>query len=243
MISPKGLAELKKKYPHLFLISLGHGIIVRPLTKAEYEISINSFKNDESAVEEFICMETILYPELKSIDDIPFGWVNLIASKVKELSGFEDPLKATQLFLQRRAEQENSFERQAETIIRSAFSNITFEEMRHWDLFTLSDHLARAEWSLKEILGLEISIDIKEERDILDKVKQEKESRPQKLTEQGLDPMLILPLPEDPSYVPEPFLSECQETITESNWNQHYADATKPIRNDENLLESKGMNG
>ena len=200
------VAKLKERYPQLFYVGLEtEGVLIRPLTRLEYETAMNGNETEDMKWE-YICNQTIVWPEFTTIDAIPPGWIKDIGEKVIELSGFKEPYRIIELYKEFKEGMSN-FERQAEVIIRSAFSDITFEEMRKWNIYKFMDHLARAEWSLKEVLGLELELEIKDKEEIDELVQQEEELRVEKLRAQGIDPMLVLPLPEDKEYVPKPLTS------------------------------------
>lgn len=198
--------EVFRKNRRIFEVWVGDDrFLVRPLKRDEYSRIMREAKDFEDR-DRLVVEAALLYPQGYDWESSPAGLLPNVAEQILILSGFLDPQVPINI-LQKSRESLKSFEAMAETVIRAAFPNISFEEMRSWDVYEFMDHLARAEWVLRNVYGVDPGIDIAEPEE------PPEEELVKEIREKGLDPMLVLPLPPDPPFVPFPF-------ITNLHWNK-----------------------
>lgn len=198
--------EVLRKNRRIFQVWVGDDTFwVRPLKRDEYSMIMREAQDLEDR-DRLVVEAALLHPKGFVWDSAPAGLLSQVAEQILILSGFLDPQVPINILQRSRASLEN-FEVLAETVIRAAFPNISFEEMRSWDVYDLMDHLARAEWVLRNIYGVDPGVEIGEP------TPSSEEDLVREIREKGLDPMRVLPLPPSPPYVPFPF-------ITTLHWNR-----------------------
>lgn len=192
------IRTLKANHPRLFLILCGdEPFIARPLTRAEWA-TIQSAIENPSEREEAICAQAVLYPAGIDWSKTRAGLPSALAPVILEFSGFATP-EVPMAILERSRQALSSFEPQAETLIQAAF-HVSLQELRSMDVYTFMDYLARAEWTLKHLYGIDQVIAIEPPKP------PDMEQLRRDLRKQGADPMRLLPLPPDKPLVPVPFI-------------------------------------
>lgn len=210
------IARLRKQHKNLFMFHKDNqALLIRPLTREEVDYYNNKCEDERSLYEEitFLC---IVYPSYISLEDIPSGWPDVLGPEILSISGFVDPKFSISVYMNAKKKIESDFLTQAETIIRAAFSDISFEEMQSWNVYKLMDHLARAEWSLQQIYQLDVQLDVElpENEELTEEQRDAQlKEKVQELRESGQDPMRVLPIPQDREFMQLPL-------ITGRKWNE-----------------------
>ncbi|MCX7610382.1 MAG: hypothetical protein N2043_02190 [Ignavibacterium sp.] len=239
MIDIKTLEEWRLQYKKVYQIRIHEEIFFyRPLTLGEIEL-INRYFKKEHEIEEVICKLCVIYPE--NIDFSQYHKAGVPTRICKAILESSQILSSSQPLerLNEYREKMNQLQYQAEATIMTAFPQIRLEEIRRWDVETVMEWLARAEWALQNIHKLDVgfvspSDEIEEDLEYVDEnieldeldeenefVKQEdeKEENPlhllaKQLRLEGKDPMIelapiILKKPYK-NFVPIPFIAGVQ---------------------------------
>lgn len=185
----KIVRNLKIQHGRVFMTEIGsHVVLWRELTRREYK-TIMGIARSPKELEELICEKAILYP--LGIDYRLAGIPGQLSLQIVELSGFGSLNQVLSYFTHYRNRM-SEFERQSEVFIKTAFPTITFEEMLDWTSEHFMDILSKAEFSLKDVRGLNIGIKVdqetasKEFEDPRVKIQQAAAN----MRERGVDPML-----------------------------------------------------
>ena len=223
------IKKLKEKHGRVFITEIGHRFVLwRELTRQEYRNIMNTATSEEE-IEERICQAAVLYPKVDFATGLA-GIPQVLAPQIVEVSGFGNPDQAFHYIDQHREHIERSFETQAEVIIKAAFPDITFKEMRQWSVYQLTERLVQAEWKLKFIDKVTLEFngpeapaqDADDEGLVVDPEEARKELRETaaKMREQGVDPIFALApyiLTKKP-YVEFPFITGT-DWRNEAVWN------------------------
>jgi len=118
----------------------------KSLTQGEYENLVLVSRNDKTSLEENICQTALIEPEEyifanSNYSGIPKGFSKIIL----ENSLFMNTKKYNFVY-QGYKEEMNDFKNQCIAIIKSQFSEFTFEEMEEWPLEKIFKYVARAEY-------------------------------------------------------------------------------------------------
>lgn len=150
----------------------GEIYIFRALTLHEIEFVNKNFKK-ENEVEEVICQLAVLFPSgINFSVGVKAGIPNRLSRVILENSlilNKDQPLEKLEQFRVKMTQ----LQYQAETAIMTAFPQVTLKEIRDWDVETVMDWLARAEWALQNIHNLPVSF--KKEEDILEEDMEDEE--------------------------------------------------------------------
>lgn len=181
------IAALKAQYGEpLYGIALGESFyICRPLIPAEYEALAAAGLLDA----EHICQLAVLWPAVADWEQAKAADPEQLADAIRTVSGYGSRDAAVQLLADYRAEME-TFQGQAQAVIAAAFPRLSLEEIAAMPLETLLYYLSRAEWILKQIRGLDITITLEGDKPAL--TPEEREAEAAKLRSEGADPMLML---------------------------------------------------
>jgi len=201
----------------LFTVRLGkHNIIWRELTRREYR-HINQTAKDEFELEELLCATAVLHPPLdykRGLAGIP----GVLAPLIAETSGFMDERQLLDSLEFHRGSM-SQFENQAETYIKVAFPQYTFEEMADWTVDKLTNILARAEWALTNVaragngspapvFEAQQSQQANTQRPSTTSSKEQFKKAVANIREQGMDPMIVLSpqIISKPAYIIPPLI-------------------------------------
>ena len=118
----------------------------KSLTQSEYENLLLVSMNNKTALEENICQTALIEPKgyifaNSDYSGIPKGFSKIIL----ENSLFMNPDKYKYVYQNYKNEM-NDFKNQCIAIIKSQFSEFTFEEMEEWPLEKIFKYVARAEY-------------------------------------------------------------------------------------------------
>lgn len=211
------ITDLRKKHgDNLYLIRIGeHDFVFRLLSRQDM-MDIYARAYDDYSREELICQKAVVWPERIDFSTYLAGIPKQLAPVIVELSGFTNPDSSISYLLEHyRNIMATSFEAQAEVFIKVAFPEITFAEMKEWDLPTLIEHLARAEFVMKNIKGLPVEFSkLNGEGEVAEKKEIDPKEEARKLRESGIDPMLLL----DPKTLREPYLT--MPVIGGTKWSE-----------------------
>lgn len=199
------ISKFRKQHANLFLMWIGQTpFIVCPLNRKLYEQIVHEAE-DEDDRNERVCLASVLHPKI-DVSRCPGGWISTLAPEIIRLSGFSDPQGPIQIF--EGARQANkAFEMQAENLIKFAFPEIRFDEMKSWNIYELMDHLARAEWLMKNAYDIDPGLDLHPPE------QPGEEETVENIRKQGMDPMRVLPPPQKKPYMDTPL-------ITQGKWNK-----------------------
>ena len=192
------IRRLRQKYPRLFLVMVGdEPFVVRPLTRAEWA-SIQAMTASAFEREEAICQTAVVHPADIDWSKARAGFPSALAPVILDLSGFSRPEVPIALLEQARQSMQ-VFERQAETLIRAVF-HVSLDELRNMDVHEFMEELARAEWALRRLYGIDQAIVIEPPSP------PDKQELKRQLRAEGIDPMRVFPPEPDKPLVPTPFI-------------------------------------
>lgn len=227
----KLIKELKEEYEEIYVTSIGgQDYIWRALGRHDYS-EIQRLAIDELDAYERVCNVAVLYPVADFSSNKMKAYIpDKLAPEILEMSGFGQWRKEVFL-LEAFRKQMESFDFQAEIIVATAFPNISFEEMGNWTKEKLMLYVARAEWQLTKLRGIDLKLgraseleaEDEEENEDAVKVDVEAEVDPEEelmqlandLRKQGQDPMFVLKWAyqkEKPPYVERPLIGSVNQT-------------------------------
>lgn len=158
MIEIEEVRKLKEQYEYIFQVNINDEVFIgRELTKAEFDRAVRDYP-DEGEREEYVCKLCILYPSGYDYNECYAGIPTTLAYHVLKESGLIE-YGSVEMLNEARAEM-SLFDNQIGSIICAAFPNLTLEEIDGWTLRKQIKYLSRAEWVLREIHHLDVSIGI-----------------------------------------------------------------------------------
>lgn len=151
------IAELEEKYRNVYWTTFeGEMYIYKPLGRKDYkEILTNeemSFEDKKDA----IINKCIVFPEDFDIDDIVAGLVNVLFTKIMDVS-YLDSDESRLGVIEYYRQDMYSLDNQITCIINEAFPNFDIEEIENWDLERTAKYLSRAEYKLQNFRGFEFN--------------------------------------------------------------------------------------
>jgi len=145
------LAEWLEKYRDIFIVESGeYAYMCRPISYASLML-IDKFGGDDSAKEDAICAECVLYPPIENVNNLPAGIPTAIARSVLERSCFLSEKYAEEILKEFREDMKKAIN-QFIAVTAYAFK-IDMEELEEWPINKLIKYYTRAEWILQQIYG------------------------------------------------------------------------------------------
>lgn len=196
------ISNIKNKYYSLYLTKIDDYMFIwKPITKIERETSQLLAENNELNYEENICNYSIIYTNYNkygynsiNFNTIDAGIPSLLAPLILKESGYETIDKFKELITSARNNMMTNYITQMETVVASIFPQYKFEDMNKWNLEQLVNIVARAEYVITVLHGMETPFNSEEKIDTeSDLTEAEKlRLRESELIEKGQDPITIL---------------------------------------------------
>lgn len=132
--------------------------IFRSIKRSEYrKIFLEEDFNDIEK-EDIVCETCILYPENFNSDDADAGLPSKLCDLILKYSYMDSIDTQSKVMYAYRSEM-IKIANQIDCIITEAFPKFSIEEVQDWDMDQTLKYLSRAEWSLKNLRGLNIDPD------------------------------------------------------------------------------------
>ena len=189
------VAELEQKYRNIFwTIFEGEAYIYKALGRRDFRRIVS---NEELSIEDKkdeIIKACIVYPEDFDIDDCIAGLINVLYSKIMEVSYLNDEESKANVIEYYRQDM-YSLDNQITCLINEAFPNFDIEEIENWDLERTAKYLSRAEYKLQNFRGFEFNeayfqgtapAEQPQEQQTAEEVKEEIQSKKEKMTPERL---------------------------------------------------------
>lgn len=189
------VAELEQKYINIFwTIFEGEAYIYKALGRRDFRKIVS---NEELSIEDKkdeIIKACIVYPEDFDIDDCIAGLINVLYSKIMEVSYLNDEESKANVIEYYRQDM-YSLDNQITCLINEAFPNFDIEEIENWDLERTAKYLSRAEYKLQNFRGFEfneayfqgtVPAEQPQEQQTEEEVKEEIQSKKEKMTPERL---------------------------------------------------------
>jgi hypothetical protein len=189
------VAELEQKYRNIFwTIFEGEAYIYKALGRRDFRRIVS---NEELSIEDKkdeIIKACIVYPEDFDIDDCIAGLINVLYSKIMEVSYLNDEESKANVIEYYRQDM-YSLDNQITCLINEAFPNFDIEEIENWDLERTAKYLSRAEYKLQNFRGFEfneayfqgtVPAEQPQEQQTEEEVKEEIQSKKEKMTPERL---------------------------------------------------------
>lgn len=189
------VAELEQKYSNIFwTIFEGEAYIYKALGRRDFRKIVS---NEELSIEDKkdeIIKACIVYPEDFDIDDCIAGLINVLYSKIMEVSYLNDEESKANVIEYYRQDM-YSLDNQITCLINEAFPNFDIEEIENWDLERTAKYLSRAEYKLQNFRGFEFNeayfqgtapAEQPQEQQTEEEVKEEIQSKKEKMTPERL---------------------------------------------------------
>lgn len=189
------VAELEQKYRNIFwTIFEGEAYIYKALGRRDFRRIVS---NEELPIEDKkdeIIKACIVYPEDFDIDDCIAGLINVLYSKIMEVSYLNDEESKANVIEYYRQDM-YSLDNQITCLINEAFPNFDIEEIENWDLERTAKYLSRAEYKLQNFRGFEfneayfqgtVPAEQPQEQQTEEEVKEEIQSKKEKMTPERL---------------------------------------------------------
>ena len=189
------VAELEQKYRNIFwTIFEGEAYIYKALGRRDFRRIVS---NEELSIEDKkdeIIKTCIVYPEDFDIDDCIAGLINVLYSKIMEVSYLNDEESKANVIEYYRQDM-YSLDNQITCLINEAFPNFDIEEIENWDLERTAKYLSRAEYKLQNFRGFEfneayfqgtVPTEQPQEQQTAEEVKEEIQSKKEKMTPERL---------------------------------------------------------
>lgn len=189
------VAELEQKYRNIFwTIFEGEAYIYKALGRRDFRRIVS---NEELSIEDKkdeIIKACIVYPEDFDIDDCIAGLINVLYSKIMEVSYLNDEESKANVIEYYRQDM-YSLDNQITCLINEAFPNFDIEEIENWDLERTAKYLSRAEYKLQNFRGFEfneayfqgtVPAEQPQEQQAEEEVKEEIQSKKEKMTPERL---------------------------------------------------------
>ena len=189
------ISELEQKYRNIFwTIFEGEAYIYKALGRRDFRRIVS---NEELSIEDKkdeIIKACIVYPEDFDIDDCIAGLINVLYSKIMEVSYLNDEESKANVIEYYRQDM-YSLDNQITCLIYEAFPNFDIEEIENWDLERTAKYLSRAEYKLQNFRGFEfneayfqgtVPAEQPQEQQTEEEVKEEIQSKKEKMTPERL---------------------------------------------------------
>lgn len=189
------ISELEQKYRNIFwTIFEGEAYIYKALGRRDFRRIVS---NEELSIEDKkdeIIKACIVYPEDFDIDDCIAGLINVLYSKIMEVSYLNDEESKANVIEYYRQDM-YSLDNQITCLINEAFPNFDIEEIENWDLERTAKYLSRAEYKLQNFRGFEFNeayfqgtapAEQPQEQQTEEEVKEEIQSKKEKMTPERL---------------------------------------------------------
>lgn len=159
MVSQDTLRKFKEKYGSVYFTEFEtQTFIWRTLTRAEFKNALALYE-DDSDKEEYVCSLCVLWPENFDYAGNNGGYATFLCKEIIYGSSFGPDGRALQQLKLLRDTMED-FDKQAPIIIATAFPQYKLEEIDDWNMETMLERLAQAEWALRNIHGYPFEIDL-----------------------------------------------------------------------------------
>ena len=168
----------------------GHSFIWKEITRKEFEYIVSN-TNHEWELEEMLCSTAVVFPENFDFINCKAGITATLGLHIIEISGFGD-ISHSRAYLEHSQNKMQTFESQAEVIIKTAFPDITFNEMKNWTVRELMDYLAKAEWKLNNFNSISFALEVPDSIEEKKLTPEEVEKAKKEMIKQGVDPMIAL---------------------------------------------------
>ena len=153
------IEESFQKYDAIFFSEIeGILFIYRPLGRKEYKDILNNPNISDFDKQDAICNTVLIHPINFNFDDCVAGIPEQLYQDVIEKSCL-DPESMLYLLHMERQETEQLGSEMA-CIIAEAFPSYTIDEIESWNNFVFMKKFAQAEWILKNIRGVQFSVDV-----------------------------------------------------------------------------------
>ena len=153
------IEESFQKYDAIFFSEIeGILFIYRPLGRKEYKDILNNPNISDFDKQDAICNTVLIHPINFNFDDCIAGIPEQLYQDVIEKSCL-DPESMLYLLHMERQETEQLGSEMA-CIIAEAFPSYTIDEIESWNNFVFMKKFAQAEWILKNIRGVQFSVDV-----------------------------------------------------------------------------------
>ena len=153
------IEESFQKYDAIFFSEIeGILFIYRPLGRKEYKDILNNPNISDFDKQDAICNTVLIHPINFNFDDCVAGIPEQLYQDVIEKSCL-DPESMLYLLHMERQETEQLGSEMA-CIIAEAFPSYTMDEIESWNNFVFMKKFAQAEWILKNIRGVQFSVDV-----------------------------------------------------------------------------------
>ena len=151
--------EAFQKYDAVFFSEIeGQLFAYRPLGRKEYKDIIEDVNITDLDKQDKICKTVLFYPPDFDFDECSAGIPDKLYNDVMEKSCLDPESMMYLLHMERqRAEQLGS---EMTCIIAEAFPNYSIDEIESWNNFKFMKIFSQAEWTLKNIRGIEFNMDI-----------------------------------------------------------------------------------
>lgn len=151
------ISELEKKYRTIFWTIFDNEVYVyKALGRRDFKQIVS---NDDLSIEDKkdeIIKACIVYPEDFDIDDCIAGLINVLYSKIIEISYLDSDESRSGVIEYYRKDMYN-LDNQITCLINEAFPNFDIEEIENWDLERTAKYLSRAEYKLQNFRGFEFN--------------------------------------------------------------------------------------
>ena len=151
------ISELEKKYRTIFWTIFDNEVYVyKALGRRDFKQIVS---NDDLSIEDKkdeIIKACIVYPEDFDIDDCIAGLINVLYSKIIEISYLDSDESRSGVIEYYRKDMYN-LDNQITCLINEAFPNFVIEEIENWDLERTAKYLSRAEYKLQNFRGFEFN--------------------------------------------------------------------------------------
>lgn len=151
------VAELESKYRNIFwTIFEGEAYIYKALGRRDFRKIVSNENLSTEDKKDEIIKACVVYPEDFDIDDCIAGLINVLYSKIMEVSYLSDEESKANVIEYYRQDM-YSLDNQITCLINEAFPNFDIEEIENWDLERTAKYLSRAEYKLQNFRGFEFN--------------------------------------------------------------------------------------
>lgn len=151
------ISDLEKQYRNIFWTMFeGEVYVYKALGRRDFKRIVS---NEELSIEDKkdeIIKACVVYPEDFDLDDCIAGLINILYSKIIEISYLDSEESRTNVMEYYRQDMYH-LDNQITCIINEAFPNFDIEEIENWDLERTSKYLSRAEYKLQNFRGFEFN--------------------------------------------------------------------------------------
>nr|DAU23774.1 MAG TPA: hypothetical protein [Caudoviricetes sp.] len=191
------VAELENKYRNIFwTIFEGEAYIYKALGRRDFRKIVSNENLSTEDKKDEIIKACIVYPEDFDIDDCIAGLINVLYSKIMEVSYLSDEESKVNVIEYYRQDM-YSLDNQITCLINEAFPNFDIEEIENWDLERTAKYLSRAEYKLQNFRGFEFNeayfqgtapaeLPQEQKEETAEEVKEQDQNKKEKLTPERL---------------------------------------------------------